>query len=65
MMQLGDRLERQRDRRTLTQQEAAEQIGISLRSYQRYLAGGQPDIHNARLIARWLGERPTTVVRGH
>jgi DNA-binding XRE family transcriptional regulator len=52
--ELGDMLERRRRRQVLTQEEAAEAIGISIRSYHRYLNGRAPGIYQARLIATWL-----------
>ena len=60
-IELGEALERRRARKMLTQEEAAEEIGISHRSYQRYCTGGTPGIHQARRVAEWLGVEPWEV----
>lgn len=62
MQTLAEMLETQRRRRALTQDAAAEQIGISERSYRRYLRGGTPSLYNARLIAEWLGRTTSEIV---
>ena len=47
----ADLLRAEMGRRVLTREELADHAGVSLRSLDRYLAGGRPNAHNARVLA--------------
>jgi transcriptional regulator with XRE-family HTH domain len=51
---LGEMLERTRTQRWLTQEQCVEQIGCSLSTYQRILAGRPVSAHTIRIVAHWL-----------
>jgi transcriptional regulator with XRE-family HTH domain len=55
MAGLSERIKQTRQQHLLTQEEAADAIGISVSSYQRYEAGQLPGACNARAIAAWMG----------
>ena len=53
---LGERVRGKRDERLLTQQEAAEQIGVAPRTLQNWEAGKvTPRAKHQRQILKWLG----------
>lgn len=52
-MALADEIRRVREQRRLTQQQAAEQVGVSERTWQRWEKGEIPE--PVTLLVRWLG----------
>jgi len=54
---LGERVKDKRDERLLTQEEAAQQIGVAPRTLQNWEAGKvTPRAKHQRRILDWLGE---------
>lgn len=55
--ELGRRIREERERRVLTQEEAARELGINARSLQAYEAGkALPRQARRRAILAWLGD---------
>jgi len=63
MATLAELMQRARQRRALTQEDAAEDSGIPVSSWQRYEAGrGVPAAYNARTLAAWLQVSPAEIM---
>jgi transcriptional regulator with XRE-family HTH domain len=60
----GDDIKAWRKRLKLTQTEAAEALGITLRGYQKREAGDAPIDREAHLACRYLEEHPEAI-EGH
>lgn len=53
----GQELARLRDDFSLTQEEAAAQVGVSKRTWQNWEAGGNPRAKHRRALQAWLESR--------
>ena len=54
---IGERVREKRDERLLTQQEAAQQMGVAPRTLQNWEAGTVvPRVKHQRRILEWLGD---------
>ena len=62
MTRLGDELDAERQRRELTQEGAALELGISQATFSRYVTGDPVPLNRAAAIARFL-RKPLAEVR--
>lgn len=61
-VELGVRLEKERELRGLTMQGMADYLGVSKPTYLGWLRGTQPQPHHMRLIAKKLNTKTSTVL---
>jgi DNA-binding transcriptional regulator YiaG len=54
---IGGEVKASRERRLLTQDEVAAELGVSLRTIQNWEAGMAPLFRHQRAILAWLEER--------
>lgn len=63
-LERGDRIKQLREGRHLTQPVVAERVGVTLRGYQEWEAGGGIQWENAKRLAKVLGSNPDYVMSG-
>ena len=63
-LERGDRIKALREGRHLTQPAVAERVGVTLRAYQGWEAGGGIQWENAKRLGRFLGATPDYIMSG-
>lgn len=63
-LERGERIKELREELHLTQPTVAERVGVTLRAYQEWEAGGGIAWENAKRLARVLGVTPDYIMSG-
>ena len=63
-LQRGDRIKELREQRHLTQPVVADRVGVTLRAYQEWEAGGGIQWENAKRLAKVLSSNPDFIMSG-